>query len=403
MTGAPISGLAAALPFDSRADLSRCRVLVVDDAQGIRKIIGAYLQAAGISQIEYATDGVDGLAKIESFEPDLVILDIMMPEMDGFEVCRILRSDVKHRHLPILVQTALESPSERTAVFRAGASDLITKPIHGPELVARVRVQLENRMLIRNLEDYRQNMQMELELARHMQQDILPQDGVILAGESAEGPGLTVVSHFQPSAELGGDMWHIRELGAGRVAVSSVDFSGHGVTAALNTFRLHTLMHQLPPPDPERPSGYLHLLNAQLVDLLPVHQFATMFYGVIDVVHGSMVWSSAGAPSPIFHNGADRSYLDSSGLPLGISLKAKYHDRRIEFPAGSGLLLYSDALTETPDDNGGTLDQDELMALVVAAQADTEAETPLTALLERFRQGRNIPTDDLTLVWLSRD
>lgn len=395
-----MSGGFSPLHMDGRADLSHCRVLVVDDAQGIRKIIGAYLQAAGISQIEYATDGIDGLAKVESFEPDLVILDIMMPEMDGFEVCRILRSDAKHRHLPVLVQTALESPSERTSVFRAGASDLITKPIHGPELVARVRVQLENRMLIRNLEDYRQHMQMELELARHMQEDILPEDGVFLQTEDCTG--LRVISHFQPSAELGGDMWHIRDLGGDRVAVSSVDFSGHGVTAALNTFRLHTLMHQLPPPDPDRPSGYLQLLNAQLVDLLPVHQFATMFYAIIDLRHGSMIWSSAGAPSPIFSLGGHLQFLDSSGLPLGISLSAKYRDRRIDFPPGAGLLLYSDALTETPDGQGNAVDQDALLEMVAQAGSDCDADTPLASLLERFRQDRSTPTDDLTVVWLQR-
>jgi sigma-B regulation protein RsbU (phosphoserine phosphatase) len=400
MSGLP--NLASNLVIDGRADLSHCRVLVVDDAQGIRKIIGAYLQAAGISQIEYATDGIDGLAKVESFEPDLVILDIMMPEMDGFEVCRILRSDAKFRHLPILVQTALESPSERTAVFRAGASDLITKPIHGPELVARVRVQLENRMLIRSLEDYRHHMQLELELARHMQEDILPEDGTILA--SGDCAGLKISSHFQPSAELGGDMWHIRDLGAGRVAVSSVDFSGHGVTAALNTFRLHTLMHQLPSPEPWRPSGYLQLLNAQLVDLLPVHQFATMFYAIIDLPNGSMVWSSAGAPSPIFCVGDERQFLDSSGLPLGISLKANYRDRRIDFPPGASLLLYSDALTETPNEQGHSVEQAELLEMVGQSVADAQKldESPLTALLERFRSGRTTPTDDLTLVWLDR-
>ncbi|HLN23031.1 MAG TPA: response regulator, partial [Patescibacteria group bacterium] len=66
----------------SRADLSACRVLVVDDATGIRKIIGAYLKSAGIVNIEYANNGHDGLLKVETFEPDLIILDIMMPEMD---------------------------------------------------------------------------------------------------------------------------------------------------------------------------------------------------------------------------------------------------------------------------------------------------------------------------------
>ena len=386
----------------SRADLSACRVLVVDDATGIRKIIGAYLKSAGIVNVEYANDGHDGLAKVDSFEPDLIILDIMMPEMDGFEVCRRLRGDPRTQHLPILVQTALETPSERTAVFRAGATDLITKPIHGPELVARVRVQLENRQLIRSLENYRSSMETELDLARQMQESLLPHNGVKL--RLAGSAGLRVESHFQPSAELGGDMWTIHELGDDRIGVASVDFSGHGVTAALNTFRLHTLMHQMPPPDPDQPGAYLAELNRQLVDLLPVHQFATMFYGVIDTRRGVLTYSGAGAPCPIFGSaGGGLDELDASGLPLGITRRATYSDMCVPFPEGSFLLLYSDALVETADLAGGNLGQAELLEMVRASLDDVEAGSPLSSLLRRFRDNREPLSDDLTMVWLSHE
>jgi len=385
----------------SRADLSACRVLVVDDATGIRKIIGAYLKSAGIVNIEYANNGHDGLLKVETFEPDLIILDIMMPEMDGFEVCRRLRGDPRTQHLPILVQTALESPRERTAVFRAGATDLITKPIHGPELVARVRVQLENGQLIRSLENYRRNMEAELDLARQMQEGLLPQNGIKL--RVAGSAGLRVESHFQPSAELGGDMWTIHELGDGRIGVASVDFSGHGVTAALNTFRLHTLMHQMPPPDPDQPAAYLAELNLQLVDLLPVHQFATMFYGVIDTRQGFLTYAGAGAPCPIFGSAGKLETLDASGLPLGITRRATYVDVRVPFPEGSFLLLYSDALIETADQTGANLGSAELLEMVRASLDDVEAYSPLSSLLKRFRDQREPLSDDLTMVWLSHE
>ena len=135
-----------------------------------------------------------------------------------------------------------------------------------------------------------------------------------------------------------------------------------------------------------------------------MHQFATMFYAIIDLPNGSMVWSSAGAPSPIFCVGDERQFLDSSGLPLGISLKANYRDRRIDFPPGASLLLYSDALTETPNEQGHSVEQAELLEMVGQSVADAQKldESPLTALLERFRSGRTTPTDDLTLVWLDR-
>ncbi|OIQ88860.1 response regulator PleD [mine drainage metagenome] len=389
-----------ALSQGPRTDLSACRVLVVEDAPAIRKIIGAYLQAAGILHVDFACDGVEGLTKVESFDPDLVILDIMMPEMDGFEVARSLRADPRHRHLPILVQTALESPAERTEVFRAGANDLITKPIHGPELVARVRVQLENRLLIRDLENYRRHIQTDLELARKMQEDLLPSPKVLEAIHAETG--LSIAAHFQPSAELGGDMWHLRDLGQGRYAIILVDFAGHGITAALNTFRLHTLTHQQTLRNLDKPSEYLYQLNDLLVDLLPSNQFATLFLGVVDTVRETLTWSGAGAPMPIYGVGEQMVYLEADGLPMGISRKGQYRDQQVPFPKGAFLLLYSDALTETPDERGMMLNDEQLLAMAAAAHADQFADRPLTSLLDLFRQNRRQPTDDLTLLWLSR-
>jgi len=392
--------IAEILHDGARTDLSGCKVLVVDDALGIRKIIGAYLQAAGISLIDYAVDGVEGLAKVASFEPDLVILDIMMPEMDGFELCRTLRANPAHKHLPILVETALESPSERTDVFRAGASDVITKPIHGPELIARVRLQLENRLMIRSLQDYQQRMQQELKLAQAMQLSLLPQDSHL--GCTTQYPGIRVQSLFRPSAALGGDFWLSRELEPGVVAFAIVDFSGHGVAAALNTFRLHTLMHQLPPPSPLDPAGYLQLLNTQLVDLLPSGQFATMFLCVVDQNKDSLIWAGAAAPSPIIGTADGLRFLDASGVPLGITHKAKYINSTEPFPAGSFLLMYSDALVETPDDQGEELEGEALMELTRLAQTVENGQSPLTSLLASAMEGRETPTDDLTVVWFSR-
>ncbi len=392
-----IAGSLLGNDHEGRADVSACKVLVVDDSASFRKIIGAFLRSAGIVTLEFADNGRDGLEKVASFEPDLVILDIMMPEMDGFEVCRRLRADPKHHRLPVLVQTALEDPAERTAVFQAGASDLITKPIHGPELIARVRVQLENRLLIGSLEDYRHRVETELNLARKMQEALLPD--LSGAAEIGQCAGLLVDSHFRPSAEIGGDMWTIRNLGDGKIAVSTVDFSGHGVSAALNTFRLHTLMHQSLPHEDE-PAAYLGLLNEQLVDLLPTHQFATMFYGVIDTRAGHLTYAGAGAPSPILSSADGPVALNASGLPLGITRAATYKNRSADFPEGAFLLLYSDALVETADHDGKTLETEDLLSWVSDALTKRGMASPLGALLDRFRTNHKPPDDDLTLVWL---
>lgn len=394
---------ALAAPDDPALDLSGCRVLVIGDAGPIHRLIGDYLRNAGISLLEFAENGTDDWARLRGFDPDLVILDIVMPGLDGFDLCRRLRADPLTRNLPVLVETAVDSTADRSAAFEAGATDLITKPIHGPELIARIKNQLENRLLIRSLQDHVKLMTWELELARHMQENLLPRPEMLKAVERATG--LAIASHFQPSAELGGDLWAIHPLSEGRTGVSIIDFAGHGLAAALNTFRLHTLMNQIV-PDPADPAAYLAQLNRKLVDLLPRGQFATMFLAVVDSRRGLMTYAAAGAPGPVIGNPGIH-LLDGSGLPLGISREARYQNCQVPFPPDSVLFLYSDALTESADRRGRCLESEDLAELV--GQCRRQAgdfppldRPPLDRLIARFLEDRGPITDDLTLVWASQ-
>lgn len=376
--------------------LRDCRVLVVDDAAPIRNLIGAVLAAAGIKSVIYAGDGVEALERIAEAVPDLVVLDIMMPRMDGFEVCRRLRADPRCRRLPILVETALGSPEERTDIFRAGATDVVSKPIHGPELIARVRVHLENRLLVANLESFQDRLQGELRLARSMQEAILPAKSIL--ADIGQRHALAIRGHFEPSSEIGGDHWGIDDLGGGRIAVYSVDFTGHGVTAALNAFRLHSLMHQTRPEE-ENPATYLSALNARLVELLPTGQFATLLYGIIDTARDTFTYASAAAPNPVIWDGSTTRPYDGSGLPAGIVKSARYDTRVVSFPPGAALLLYSDALLETPDHAGNCLSVEGVAEMMEEARRHPE---PMDCLLAAFRRNREQPQDDLTMLWLAR-
>ncbi len=379
---------------------AQCQVLVVDDHHGARLMIGRLLQSMGITQVAYANDGVEALERVEQQPPDLVILDIMMPRMDGFDVCRRLRQDSRFQRLPILVQTALGAPEERTDVFRAGATDVVPKPIHGPELIARVRVHLQNAVLLRSLEAYQHRVKEELDVARTMQEDLLPEPEELAA--LCGRHGLALHSEFQTSSELGGDYWGIDALGDGRIGVFIADFAGHGVTAALNTFRLHTLMSQMEPC--RGPADYLALLNTHLARLMRPGQFATLLYGIIDTAANRFTYASAGAPAPILGDAGGARLLESSGLPVGITAAATYEERQAAFPPGSFLLLYSDALVESVDADGAMIEPETLLDWTRdSAAADASPTPPLERLLHRFRDNGRRVDDDLTAVWIERD
>jgi len=382
--------------------ITNCRILVVEDSLAIRRVIGAFLSASEFKNVEFAEDGIIGLEKVDAFDPDIVILDIRMPNLDGFGFLNQLRANPKYVDLPVLVQTAYTDPEERNKAFIEGGTDLTTKPINGVELMARVKIHLENRMLVRSLQDFRNRLETELSAARKMQKALLPPPDRI--DQIKDRHDLDIENYFEPSSELGGDFWDVQDLDDHRVALSIADFSGHGVNSALNTFRLHTLMDGADMPAGD-PAEYLTALNVKLTTLIPRGQFATMFYGIIDTKKDQLTYCAAASTSPIVGQSAqqDFQFHEAQGTPLGISVKATYENRVVDFPPGSFLFLYSDALTETVGISEPMLDDEGLGELLSQALDPGATQHPFTSVLENFgaRVSRPLP-DDLTAVWLAR-
>lgn len=385
-------------------DLSRGRVLIVDDNRVNRNLLIAFLEHGGIRHIEQAEDGEDGLAKLASFKPDLVLLDLMMPHVDGFEMCRRLRTDPRWTSLPVLVQSSLNRSEDRARAFAAGATDYVSKPLNAVELMARVRIHLRKIALLRSLEQFRRRAEAELELARRMQERLMPPPERLTEVERTHGIG--IAAHFAPSSELGGDFWGMQPLEGGRLSVHLVDFSGHGVGAALNTFRLHAICQQLAAVAPDAdfdPSLRLAQINRRLCQLLPCGQFATMLVGVIDPAAGEFRYASAGSTRPMTWGPGDGEPVlgESAGLPLGLLASADYVVRTLPLPPGGRLFLYSDAAIEVPDGND-VLDDLGLARLVRRRLAMLDGKGFLDAVLDDLRACGPIE-DDLTALVMTRN
>ncbi|MFA6020278.1 MAG: fused response regulator/phosphatase [Rhodospirillales bacterium] len=383
-------------PFTlGQANLKNTRVLIVDDQEPNRKLLAALVTSMGVGAIEHARDGVEGLEKLAAFKPDLVLLDIMMPNMDGFEMCRRLRQNLEWRDLPVLVNTALSEPRERVECFEAGATDMVVKPINAPEVLARVRIHLENRMLLNTLRHFHERVAQELSMASQMQGSLLPSADSLEALKKKYG--LTVASRFETSSELGGDFWQIRDLEDGRLGIVLADFSGHGVSAALNAFRLHTLLDQHPPGP--APAVWMAELNRALKPLLPIGQFATVLYGIFDAEAERFDYAAGGSPSPILMRpGEPARLLDASGLFLGATRDAEYETLSVPFPKEAQILFYSDAIPEALGQDGQMLGEDGLIGLAITA---AQAASPLDELMRLFESRFPPPwDDDLTAVWV---
>lgn len=374
------------------------RILVVDDAALNRELIFSYLESAGFKNLEVAKDGKDALSKIDTFFPDLMILDLIMPEMGGIEVIKALRSSQKNHNLPIIVQTSISEPEERMDAWASGANDVISKPIHRLELLSRIKVQLENSVLLQELEDYHTLAQEDIDQAFEVQKSLLPSPDFIQDLESRHG--IHIDSLFVPSRFLSGDVWGILDIGPTQLAIWICDFSGKGIRAALHTFRLHTLIQEFK-HCADDPGEIIDALNNRLINFMPSGQFSTFLVGVIDFKTDTFTYTSASATHPLVYYPKDKKFEvgDGTGVPLGVIDRQSYPLRTMPFPKESSLVLYSDLLWEFKAVPGVFLDASNLdnFAKELNGQGLVKTVRQQVSLL-----GEPSFSDDLTLIEVTR-
>lgn len=380
-------------------DLSQCRVLVMEDNPSNQAVLNRLLNVAGITDIAIVADGIEGLHKVLSFRPDLIILDMTMPRMNGQEVLYHLKSAPETRFIPVLVQTASDTREMREKAFSSGATDFITKPINPLEFFARVKVHLENRILIYNLRHQLDQIETEMQSARRMQVDMLPHADHI--SEVCSNFGIKLAQYFEPSSLLGGDYWQMFPIRGEALGFYLCDFSGHGVAAALNTFRLHGIIAQMDKKKITSPSSFLETLNARLYDLLPRGQFATFFFGIFNPTDKTLMYAGADAPQPFWCSGKTTTLLETSGLPLGIMPNATYESHTIQLSPGDSLFLYSDALTESPSPTGERLGTAGVQRILEHNIKNPNTPVVLRSIMNAFFEfAPPPPPDDVTAILL---
>lgn len=375
-------------------------ILVVDDVEVNRKILTHSLNARGFHNVAIAADGSQALQMTHEMKPALVILDLMMPAMDGFSYCQAIRRDHGYDNMPIIVQTALSDMDKKLRAFELGASDYICKPVDPGELIARTVVHLSRKLLMEDLHAYRRRMTAELEAARAMQNRLMPNDHHIQMCERVFD--MKIAAHFETSSALGGDCWGMRALSDNRLALWMYDFSGHGMAAAMNVFRMHTIMQEFMHAGGE-PGSFLSTVNRHLHPLLEKDEFATMFYGIIDTDANCLLYASAAVPPAMLFTGAESKpvVLNGRGFPLGVIPGATYDTKYTPFIQGDLLLLYSDCIIETKNKVGEFLPEAEIKNTFAAAAAEkpqNPAQYALDELMKRFRNHSDAPlADDVTV------
>ena len=218
--------------------------------------------------------------------PDLILLDIVMPDIDGYEVCRRLRAMEDTRELPIMFLSSLEDVANKAKGFEVGGNDYLTKPFEVLEVKARVRSLLKAKAYA---DAVKAAAERDLRIAREIQMGLLPAD----TAAQVKGMPLDVHAILEPAQQVGGDLFEVLRLGETRVLVAVGDVSGKGIPAALFMAVAMTLLRSMA-REGCAPEVILRRLNDELFEQNPRGMFVTLQCLVFDVVRRQVTCANAG-------------------------------------------------------------------------------------------------------------
>ena len=356
--------------------LSDCRLLLVDDAPANLDILVAGLKSE--YKLSVARDGESALASASRSPPDLVLLDIVMPGLDGYEVCRRLRANAATADVPIVFLSSLEDLRHKAWGFEVGANDYLTKPFDLQEVRMRVRALLKARCYT---EAVREQLQADLQVAHDIQMGMIPRDFAAL--QSRFGVELSGV--LEPAREVGGDLYSAFVGSAGRLVVLVGDVSGKGIPASLFMVRASSLARLLARYDTE-PERILARLNDELSADNPSGMFVTMLCARYDPATRVVTIANAGHCRPVIlrEGRAPTWAMEAKGTALGFEPELEFPRVELTLRDGDTLVLYTDGVNEAFDPQEACYGNERLLA-DLGAFTGQPAQAVADGLLQRVR------------------
>jgi serine phosphatase RsbU (regulator of sigma subunit) len=389
--------------------MTPAKILVVDDEPLNVDYLEQELEGEDL-EIITASNGEQALDRVSSDAPDLVLLDIMMPVMDGFEVLSRLKAGAGTRDLPVIVISAASDLQSMVRGIQMGAEDFLPKPFEPTLLRARIGSSLEKKRLRDHEQRYLKGMQRELDIGREIQQGFLP-------AELPSIKGWEIAAYLKSAREVAGDFYDAISLPGGGLVFVVGDVADKGVGAALFMTLFRSLIRAAITGDMFAGAGEPAALspaeqlrravsftsNYVAETHFDSNMFATVFIGMLEPGHGRMSYVNCGSEPPLlWRQGQAVEALGPTGPVVGMVPDSSFTVREIEMSENDLLVTFTDGV---PDANNAALElfgTDRLRSLL-----NTSVETPgdlITRIEGELRGfvGNAEQYDDITLLAVKR-
>jgi len=377
----------------NKAAEKKVLLLVDDDADNLQ-VVHSILKDKYKMRVAMSGAKALDLARVEPV-PDLILLDVMMPEMDGYEVCSRLKADQTTREIPVIFLTGKIEVADETRGFEAGAVDYIHKPFSPPIVKARVRTQLMLREAHETVARQLIAINSELEMARQIQLAILPR-------ETPKIQGLDIAARYIPVSSVAGDFYDFILIDEKHVGILIADVCGHGLPSALIASMLQTALAAQSPRASD-PARVLTGLNQALSGKFQWH-FVTAGYLFLDLDNSTVNYAGAAHPPLLLwrmKSGSATEVLEN-GLMLGLLPDSTYSAITLPLECGDWIVLFTDGIVEARNPSGEEFGMDRLKRFVEenrALSAERLGDGLLDALEGWSAQARGEgQADDITLL-----
>lgn len=375
-------------------------VLAVDDTPENLDVVRGILVPE--YKVKAVTNGAAALKIAASQAPDIILLDIMMPDMDGYEVCRQLKANPLTADIPVIFLTAKDQTADEAEGFALGAADYIHKPVNPPILQARVKTHVA---LKRSMDDLQQlsqalaaakeRMEIELNVGRDIQKSMLPE----VAPNRLE---ITLSARMDAAREVGGDFYDYFMLNEDELCFCVADVSGKGVGAAL-FMAMTKLLIKSRAVDDQQPSEIMTRVNSDLAKDNPECMFVTVFLAKINLLDGTVTYTNAGHNPPLIRraSGSVEEVPDLHGPVAAIEEGKNYGQSTLTLKPDDVLLVFTDGVTEAMDIQDNLYSDQRLLEALQCVQ-EASASSVLQSVsdsVDEFSRGAE-QADDITMITL---